>query len=76
MNFTTETLYHALLDEDLFATEETEKLWSEMISDAKNNKSIDEKVGEFWRSTSKHAFQVGLNTAFQLMLNTAKTYRM
>lgn len=75
MNETMKLLFNALMDEEIFATPDTESEWSNILklSGATKNfkleNAISESIGKLWNSTSENAFQIGFRTAVSLLMN-------
>lgn len=75
MNETMKLLFNALMDEEAFATPDTESEWSNILKlsgtakDFKLENAISESIGRLWNSTSENAFQVGFRTAVHLLMN-------
>lgn len=75
MNETMKLLFNALMDEETFATPDTESEWSNILKlsgvakDFKIESAIFESIGKLWNSTSENAFQIGFRTAVNLLMN-------
>lgn len=75
MNETIKILFNALMNEEAFATPDTESEWSNIFKlsgtakDFKLENAISESIGRLWGSTSENAFQVGFRTAVSLLMS-------
>lgn len=75
MNKTMKLLFNALMDEETFATPDTESEWSNILKlsgvtkNFKLENAISESIGKLWNSTSENAFQIGFRTAVNLLMS-------